>query len=63
MTPHGLAYTDVRVTDPAGRLVLTNYTGATFLGSYASATGEPLPLPGNEVRMGQLAATVVPGAA
>ena len=61
MTPHGLAYTDVRVTDPAGRLVLTNYTGATFLGSYASATGEPLLLPGNEVRMGQLAATVVPG--
>ena len=61
MTPHGLAYTDVRVTDPAGRLVLTNYTGTTFLGSYASVAGEPLPLTGNELRMGQLAATVVPG--
>ena len=61
MTDHALAYTDVRVTGPAGRFVFTNYAAKATVGALAPQAGVPLPLNGVELRMGTLAAAVVPG--
>lgn len=61
MQSGALAYTDVRVTDPAGAFVFTNHAAQTGLGSLTPQPGVPLPLNGVELRMGTLAATTVPG--
>ena len=61
MVEAALAYTDVRVTDPAGAFVFTNFTPRAFLGSFAPQPGVPQPLNGVDLRMGALAATTVPG--
>ena len=61
MVEAALAYTDVRVTDPAGAFVFTNFTPRAFLGSFAPQLGVPQPLNGVDLRMGVLAATTVPG--
>ena len=61
MRSGALAYTDVRVTDPAGAFVFTNHAPQTCLGSLAPQPGVPQPLDGVELRMGTLAATTVPG--
>lgn len=61
MQPDALAYTDVRVTDPAGAFVFTNHAPQTGLGSLTPQPGVPQPLNGVDLRMGTLAATTVPG--
>lgn len=61
MAEAALAYTDVRVTDPAGAFVFTNFTPRAFLGSFAPQPGVPQPLNGVDLCMGALAATTVPG--
>lgn len=61
MSSGALAYTDVRVTGPAGALVFTNAAKQATLGSFAPQPGVAQPLNGVELRMGAKAATVVPG--
>lgn len=61
MTSAALAYTDVRVGDPAGRFTFTNYTDRALVGALTPQAGVPQPLNGVDLRMGSLAAAVVPG--
>ena len=61
MVSSALAYTGVRVTDPAGVFVLSNYSSQVQLGSYAPVPGVPLSLEGNDLQMGVLESTVLPG--
>ena len=52
MLTDALGYTDVRVTDPAGALVLTNFSTRIAMGSFQTATGAPVDLAGNELLLG-----------
>ncbi len=61
MTSRALAYTEVQVTDPAGALVFTNSTSSVMLGAFKSQPGIAVPLEGNELQMGQMASSVLPG--
>ncbi len=61
MTSHALAYTDVRVTNPAGEFVLTNHSSVTTLGALTPLPGVPVPLTKNELRMGLMSPAVLPG--
>ncbi|MGN0846024.1 MAG: LamG-like jellyroll fold domain-containing protein [Kiritimatiellia bacterium] len=61
MQTYSLAYADVRVTKPAGELVLTNYSPRTMIGALTPQPGVPVPLMGNELQMGQMSPAVLPG--
>lgn len=52
MVKDALFWTDVRVTDPAGQFVFTNYTSTVGVGSLKSDVGGEFDLAGNEVLMG-----------
>ena len=52
MTQDALFWTDVRVTDPAGRFLFTNYTSRVGVGSLRSDAGGEFDLAGNTVLMG-----------
>ncbi len=60
MVSSALAYTDVRVTNPAGEFVLTNYSPVTVLGALSPLPGTLIPLTGNELQMGQMSSAVLP---
>ena len=52
MVTDALFWTDVRVTDPAGQFVFTNYSSRVGVGSLHSDVGGTFDLAGNEVLMG-----------
>ena len=52
MLPDALFWTDVRVTDPAGQFVFTNYSSRIGVGSLRSDVGGTFDLAGNQVLMG-----------
>ena len=52
MTLDALFWTDVRVTDPAGQFVFTNFSSRVGVGSLRDDTGGTFDLAGNEVLMG-----------
>ena len=52
MTLDALFWTDVRVTDPAGQFVFTNYSSRVGVGSLRSDVGGTFDLAGNTVLMG-----------
>ncbi len=52
MTEDALFWTDVRVTDPAGQFVFTNYSSRVGVGSLRDDTGGTFDLAGNNVLMG-----------